>query len=222
MTSSPKGKLSRHTRKALLIGVFCVAALFTLQRAWNTNAAALQTRAHLSRNMDCAANLGLMWEPDGTVAPQGQTPYLQALSASAGARGASLPADEGWSRDLRLLYWFRAHALIREGKYVESLPYLKQAQAGAPMSATGHFMWNRGEKSCAFFVWLLAIEVAGDTGYVDVDKEGMTAWAISLLTPQDAPIILEAYSSLLKYEPGRPDWQLMVERAQQAIAQQKP
>lgn len=193
-----------------LLALILVSSLWVWP-ALSKNVAALQTLRHLSRSQECAANLGLVWTGGGV--PGGQSRYLQALSASAGAPGAGISLVQEWQGDPRLLRWFKAQSLIREGKYAESLTYLKEAQAGAMLAAGGHFLLARGKEACAIFTWLLANEITPGITRPDVDD--LTPWALGLLVEKKEDVVIEAYSNALAYQPDNHEWKAMVDRARQ-------
>jgi len=200
---------TRAVRFHLLLMVVVCALLadrLVVSRLWVTNLAAIQTAAQVVSYGECSGLLDRHGYPGSVVT--GQTPFLRAVTLAHGVPNGVFPAQGEWTRDPQLWNLFRAQALIHDGNFPASVPYLQNAHAAPLLLAATDTMYGHQDYACFLQYRLLAEIVGGRSSSSDLD-----AFVSGLFKDGHAAQVAAGYAAALRYQPTRSDWRLTQARA---------
>jgi hypothetical protein len=182
----------------------------SLVQAVTENRRAVAIVTHLSTTSACAPDEPLL-EWHGRLPTFPLSPYLQLVLASALNTDFVPPDLDEWQRDPRLFYWFAAQHAVKQGDYAGSLEMMGQAQAGSLLDAAGHMSGVAGKPECSIINWTLASEL----GYTRVPD----GYVQNMVNQQQWRLVAEVYDRLLKYDPQRSEWRLLLGQAYMGLGE---
>ena len=207
-------------RIPVIFGALIVAALLGLRvsRDWSNNGTAIQVVKQMRPVEAGCMPLEAQWTWSGTDLPANISPYLRAAAVSVGASDTAETPRDPERRDPRLLAWFRALQLARQGQTEASMPYLKASGAGQVFLAAGHRTYYTAP-ACTVVNWVLAYEIGNVSPSPDPPRSSVIVYVEGLIANGQAQAVIDAYTRLLAFEPNKSDWRLTLAKAYLTLKQ---